>query len=181
MYKPRLHRCWPVVFGAAVLAMLLSSSPAEALTLTNRSIEISTAQPSATATHTFQFFLPSTTTLGSIVFLYCENSPLIDETCTPPPGLDVLSASLNGQTGNTGFSFDGASSTANKLVIARTPAAASVITSNYNFGGIVNPSTAGSTEFVRITTYASADGSGSFTDNGTVAFATLSPFSVGAN
>ncbi|MBI2285583.1 hypothetical protein HYU82_02060, partial [Candidatus Saccharibacteria bacterium] len=37
------------------------------------------------------------------------------------------------------------------------------------------------TEFVRITTYASADGSGSFTDNGTVAFATLSPFSVGAN
>ncbi|MBI4033447.1 hypothetical protein HY379_00430 [Candidatus Saccharibacteria bacterium] len=159
----------------------MSANPVGALTLTNRSIEVSTAQPSATASHTFEFVLPSTTTLGSIVFLYCENSPLISESCSAPPGLDVLSASLSGQTGNTGFSVDGASSTANKLVITRTAAAGAIITSRYIFDSITNPSTAGSTEFVRITTYASTDGSGSFTDNGTVAFATVSPFSVGAN
>lgn len=159
----------------------LSSLPVSALQLTSRFIEISSATPSATANHNFQFTLPSTTTLGSIVFYYCENSALLQHPCTPPPGLDVLSAALSAQTGNTGFSIDVANSTANKIVLTRTPAAGAIIASTYNFSGIINPSTAGSTEFVRITTYPTIDGSGPYTDNGTVAFATIPTLNVGAS
>jgi hypothetical protein len=158
------------LFGGATLAQDLS----------NMSVRISTAVPSATANHTFQFFVPTPTTVGSMAFEYCSNSSLIDDPCSVPAGLDVSGTVIANQSGNTGFSVDSADTTANKLVISRPPLNASVIDTNYVFNNIINPSAAGSTTFVRIFTYASTDGSGSFTDNGAVAFATESIFNVGA-
>lgn len=159
--------------------MLLGTS-VKALILSNRSIELSTAQPSATATHTFQFTYASASSTGSLAFEYCD-SPVFDYPCSAPAGTDVAGASISSQSGNTGFSVDGFNTTSNRLVLTRTPAVAATVPSEYVIADITNPSTAGQSVYVRITTYASTDGSGSFTDNGAVAFATLTPLSIGAS
>src|SRR3990167_7124705 len=80
------------------------SREAGALNLIPRSILVSTAVPSAVATHTFQFTYASTSSIGSVVFEYCDNSPLFDQPCNVPPGLNVLTASLGSQSGETGRS-----------------------------------------------------------------------------
>lgn len=148
--------------------------------LANRSVAISTAVPSAAATETFSLTPVTITSTGSIVFTYCTNSPQLADPCTPPAGLDLSSAALTQQTGNTGFSLDVAASTANSLVLTRAPAVASPVPSTYVFAPVTNPSAANQTVYVRISTYASTDGSGAFTDKGAVAFSTSQTFSVGA-
>ena len=154
---------------------------AEAAELQDRSISLSTAVPSATAIHSFGFTYQSSGLLGSIVFEYCDNSPLFDQPCTAPAGLDVSAANLDSQSGNDGFLIDPTDTTANKLVISRVPAAASAVTpSAYSFSNITNPSAAGQTVFVRISSYASDGGSGGVIDSGAVAFVTASRFTIGA-
>jgi hypothetical protein len=173
------------VLAIVVLISLLSLSVVmrgvSAQQLNDRSILISTAVPSATATHSYQFTYFSTVLTGSVIFEYCQNSPVFNEICDPPPGLDVSAATLNGQSGNLGYSFDGADSTANKIVLSRPAVAAVAVASTYTFGNVTNPSTPGHSEFVRISTHANSDGSGPVIDNGGVAFYTVSPFTIGAN
>lgn len=180
MYKPRLQRIWPVIMMTAVLVIATYATSVNALQLTNRSVETSTAQPSATSVHTFQFTYASASSTGSLVFQYCT-SPVFDFPCSAPAGIDVSGASISSQSGNTGFSVDSINTTSNRLVLTRTPAVAATVPSQYVIANITNPSTAGQSVYVRITTYASTDGSGSFIDNGAVAFATLTPLSVGAS
>ena len=145
-----------------------------------RSITLSSAVPSDTATHTFQFTVPSTTSLGSIVLQYCSNSPLPSFACTAPAGMDATSAILSSQTGNVGFSIDNGNSSANKLVLTRIPANGIIAPSSYVFSGVINPSTAGQIVYVRISTHVSTDGSGGNTDFGAVAFNVSTAFNVGA-
>lgn len=159
--------------------LVISAQPARASLLANRSLQLSTSQPSAAASHTFQFDFVSTGSVGSIVFEYCD-SPVFGYVCTAPTGLDVSSANLSSQSGNVGFIFDGVNSTNNKIVLTRAPVASAAVASSYTFNNITNPSTPSYSEYVRISTYASIDGSGSFTDNGAVAFATQPAFSVSA-
>ena len=99
---------------------------AEADQLSDRSITVSSATPSAVTNELYQFFVPGIYTLGSIVFEYCSNSPLLTVPCTAPAGLDVSGAGITSQTGNTGFSVDTADTTANKLVISRVPLSTAV-------------------------------------------------------
>jgi hypothetical protein len=150
------------------------------LEIKTRSVRIGTAVASANTSHIFTFTIPSANVLGSIAFEYCTNSPFYGFPCTAPAGLNVATASLASQNGNTGFAFDAVDTTANRLVINRTAAAGSAVASDYTFNGIANPSTAGQTVFVRIATYASTDATGSQTDNGAVAFAIVTPFRVDA-
>lgn len=180
MYKLRLRRPWLALVAIAILTIVALADTAQALQLTDRSLGVSSAVPSATATHTFQFTYASASSTGSIAFEYCD-SPVFDYPCNAPAGLDVTAASISSQSGNTGFSVDAINTTANRLVLTRPAAVAAIVSSQYEIANITNPSTAGQAIYVRLTTYASADGSGSFTDNGAVAFATVSPFSVGAN
>jgi hypothetical protein len=151
-----------------------------ALNLSNRSVTISTAQPSALANHDFQLTISSQGIIGSIVFQYCSNSPLFETGCVAPAGLSLSHASLTNQTGNTGFNIDSTASNANTLVIGRNPNTASLTPSNYNFTNIINPSINNQTTYVRITTYSSTDGSGNYIDRGAVAFTTNYNFVVGA-
>jgi hypothetical protein len=146
----------------------------------NRSVTLSTGVPSAVAEHLFKFTLPSTDDIGSIVFEYCSNSPLINFPCTPPAGLDVSSASLASQSGNVGFSIDGADSTANVIVLSRPTLAGNLLPNTYQFTNITNPSTAGQSVFVRIWTHNASDGSGPKIDGGAAAFAVQNIFNVGA-
>lgn len=151
-----------------------------ALQFSDRSVTLSTATPSATATHAFQMTFGSTAAVGSIVFEYCTNSPLFDVSCVPPAGLSLSGAALTQQTGNTGFIIDAVDSTATRLVISRAPLAAAAVPSSYNFANVTNPSTNNQTTYVRISTYTSTQGTGSYIDNGSVAFSTSTNFAVGA-
>jgi hypothetical protein len=167
-----------VIMSLSGLSLLTQHALAQQLTL--RSIAVSTATVSAPTTHDFKFTYVSVSSVASVAFEYCDNSPLPDQPCNAPPGLDLTSATLSSQSGNTGFAIDAIDTTANKLVLSRVPAAAIATPSEYVFTGFNNPSAPARTQFIRIFTYPTADGSGPFTDNGSVAYATVDPFLVGA-
>ena len=110
-------------------ALLINTSPILAIDINSRSITPLSVVPSAVTTHTFQFSLPTTNNVGSIIFNYCDNSPIIYEACTPPTGLSVSAANLASQSGNVGFSIDNADSTANKIVLSRPSAPGTLVPS----------------------------------------------------
>jgi hypothetical protein len=142
-----------------------------AFELPNRSVTIGTSRPSEVTTHVFNFDIVSSSTLGSIEFLYCVNSPLQTAPCVSPSGFSAVSTSLIAQSGETGFSIHPASG-GNRIVISRAPSNAFPQPSSYTFDNIVNPSDQQMTYFVRISTYASVDATGPLVDEGPVAFAT---------
>ena len=152
---------------------------ARATDLINRSITLKTSEPSASTQHTFTFTNPTATTLGSIRFDYCQNSPLFVDSCTAPTGLNLSPATLTSQTGNVGFVKDGLS-TSSSLVLSRSPSGTLSTTNVFQFSNVVNPSASDSTFFVRISLYSSNNTSGSSFDQGAVAFSTSGRLGVGA-
>lgn len=148
--------------------------------LENRSVRIGSSKASVTTSHIFSFTVPTGGTVGSIVFEYCSNTPIFGQPCTAPNGLDVSLATIDSQSGITGFTVHGFT-TANRLVITRTPAANGANQpAVYNFGNIVNPSDEDVPTYIRITTYASDDGTGAETDRGAVVFVIIPEFTVNA-
>jgi hypothetical protein len=139
--------------------------------LTNRSIEVYSSQSSVVTLHEFSYNILSTESVGSIVFEYCENSPLPSASCSAPAGLDVSSAVLDSESGETGFIVDPLS-TANRLIITRLPSVTATGPNQYVFSNITNPSLVNQTTYVRISLHGSTDGTGPSTDEGSVAFAT---------
>ncbi len=178
--KPRrfVHLLQAGLLLAVLVASLWSKqAPVSAARLTGRSVTVSTAALSAASQYDFVFDLNSSATVGSIVFEYCENSPLRQFSCDPQPGMDVSAASLTSQYGQTGFSIG--SATANTITLTRAPSAVGSGQVEYVFDNNTNPSQA-ETVFVRISLYASTDGSGSYSDEGAVAFATANTLQVSA-
>jgi len=159
---------------------LLSAGRTSADINQNRSIILTSGTPSAITSHLIKFDEATTNNIGSITFEYCSNSPIRFESCTPPAGLDVSSASLTSQSGNTGFTIDNTDTTANVIVLTRATAPGATVPSSYLFDNITNPSTPGQSVFVRVWTHASTDGSGPLIDGGAVAFAVQSVFNIGA-
>jgi hypothetical protein len=139
------HRLLLVLVVCLILATIfINGGKTSAVTMFNRSVNISTATPSAVATHSFKFDVPTSSTIGSILFEYCSNSPSFFGSCSPPAGLDLSAATLATQTGNTGFSIDNADSTASTIVLSRPASAGTITPSSYIFDNITNPSAAGS-------------------------------------
>src|SRR5579862_1416700 len=165
---------------SAIVSSVLLPATAKAAELTNRSVTLGSAIASATDSYNFNFTVQSTSNLGSIAFDFCSNSPILSEPCIPPAGLDVSAATLASQSGNIGFSVDGVDTTTNELALTRVPVAGIATNTNFVFDNITNPSAAGTTTFVRITTYATNNISGPYTDNGSVAYETATPFQIGA-
>ncbi len=147
----------------------ISTAFVSATQVTSRSVAIGSSEPSAVTNHRFQFDIPTVSNLGSIQFEYCSNSPQHDAPCAQPAGLNVSSTVLSAQTGEVGFTVDPAT-TANSILISRVPSLNSPITVAYNFTNITNPSSLFEIVYVRISTFATADGSGARTDEGSVAF-----------
>lgn len=141
---------------------------ASAAQVTERSITLSSATKQATAVrYNVEFTAPAAA--DEIVIDFCTNSPLIGETCTPPPGLVVDNAVASGVT------IDATNTTNNKITGTRA------ITQGENvaieFTGIVNPTDAG-TVYARILTFATGNADnyvsgtpGTYVDSGSVAFA----------
>lgn len=153
--------------------------PVYAQDLFLRSVTVSSSVPAAQISETFTFSLPTTNSIGSIAFEHCL-SPLPADPCVPPSGYSSNSATLVSQSNNIGFTINVGNSTINKPVISRAPASGNLGTTSYSFNGVINGNAPGQTIYVRIATYASIDGTGPVTDGGTVAFAILGGFSIGA-
>ncbi|MDB5161345.1 MAG: hypothetical protein JWO96_725 [Candidatus Saccharibacteria bacterium] len=133
--------------------------------LINRSIAIGTAVGGANTTHTFSFEFPVTVNIGSLMFEYCTD-PIDSITCVNPSGSDVTGAVLDSQSGETGFSI--VSTDQNHIILGRPAADVGPQTNSYQFSNVINPFNKGPF-FVRISAYASSDGSGSWLSFSSVA------------
>src|SRR6186997_857199 len=129
----RLPYQFLLVFLGSIFFGLVSAIPrlSGAETIQNRSIHVNSAIASEVTSHTFQLTLPTTTNIGSIVFEYCSNSPLIYLTCSAPAGFDASSSVLATQSGNTGFSIDNTNTTTNKIVLTRPVSPGLTVPSTY--------------------------------------------------
>jgi hypothetical protein len=183
-------RVAPFIVGVTLLGIIgvsaLPSHNVSAAQITNRSLTLQAgatdggSKPSGNVNHYFQFTVPSVgnTSIGSIKFLYCTTAsgpPATPSACTTPAGLNTGSATLD-ETGSaaTGFSIN--TSTAGAPYITRSAAsvtAGSVL--KFKLQGVTNPDgtdcsgSSSCTFFVRISTYASTDTTGSAIDKGAVA------------
>lgn len=175
--KPITFALVAVVCAAWVMTYQFMPT-ASAAKLTTRRLLVGTSEPSANTSHDFSFTIGTNGNVGSISFLYCTNTPFQNDSCDAPAGLDLTGASLDSQSGEVGFSIDGAS-TANNIILSRVVSSASQSAVAYGFSGVVNPSLINSSIFVRILTYSSTDATGPATDFGAVVFSTSGDLTIG--
>jgi hypothetical protein len=179
-----------IVLATAYLSVIFSGS-VSAAQLTSRSLTLQAgttdagSKPSGVVKHLFSFTTATTGNVGSIKFQYCLAA---SGTCTTPAGLSTTAATLSNQTGATGFSI--VNGTNGVPYITRSTASISSGTAvSYQFSTVTNPDNtncfSGTTPqsnncpfYVRITTYASTDTTGSSTDTGTVAASTATQITL---
>lgn len=162
----------------ATLGQALLPALASADGVTSRSIALSSATVNAAGV-TYKVSFTAAQAVGAYIVEFCNDSPVIGQTCTAPTGFDATSAAL-GADGTTATAVTGST---NKLVVTNTIAAAGSVTDS--FTGIHNPSTTGPL-YARIITFdtaanASAAASDTATgakDSGSVAISINSNVSV---
>lgn len=165
-----------------VLMLIFTPKASAGPQVLDRFLMLDNSAPAASAQQRIGFRYTNFTSLvGSVSLEYCANSPLPQLVCVPPTGLDARNASLNSQSGQTGFSINLLASTANKIVITRGPQApsASQADSEYIFTDIQNPSSSGS-YYLRIQTYSTVDATGVAIEEGGVVFTIQEQFNVAA-
>ena len=173
-----------VLFTAGIALGVPLSSPVLAANFSTREFRMTDNLVNAVADYTLTFSGQTIGTVGSIRLQLCTNDPFIGTACTAPNGFDLRAATLVSQTGMTGFSIS-ASTTANQLILTRTPGTSVAGTVSYGLQGIHNPSSAG-TIFGRLETFASSDASGAnidasglavdYTDNAVNVSTTVPPY-----
>jgi hypothetical protein len=183
MNRTTHHTMFRIISVVAVFAMIalqfVPFGTAHAAQITTRSLTLQAgatdggSAPGGNVNHVFGFTLPTSGTVGSIKFQYCTTA---SGTCTMPVGMDstLAGTALGTTTGLTGFTLN--KTTNGSPYITRAAAAVTgpqAVT--VPIDGIKNPTTTNLTFFVRISTYASTDTTGSATDTGTVTAATASP------
>jgi hypothetical protein len=189
------HKSVFSVFAVFVIALALTLQAffvpnVSAAQITTRSLTLMAgatdggAKPGGNVKHYFQFAIPSTgSAIGSIKFQYCTTAADVGAaTCVTPTGLTTTGGSMGDETGSgaTGFSGLPANTTTNGTFIIKRASASVPSNGNlkYRLDSIVNPGPQKGTFFVRISTYASLDGTGSAIDTGTVAASTDEPIIV---
>lgn len=171
--------------GHILQALLLLAVPvlftghSQAGQLSQRRVSISSPIAGGVVSHTISFEIVTPGALGSIQLQYCDNDPFVGTACTAPPGLDLTGAILSTQTGETGFTIDPAS-TANNVILTRVPAASLAGPVEYVFTNVINPTTPNNSTYVRMSTYATNDGTGPRTDQGGAVFSTAGSFGTAA-
>jgi len=159
----------------ATVSTALKSETADAAQINNRSLTLVAgatdggSKPNGVVNHLYNFTVPGgAPTIGSIQFQYCTTA---SGTCTMPTGLVTTSATLNSQTGATGFTM--VNTTNGSPYLTRSAAAIGVNTAvSYQLNTITNPTAANAAFFVRITTFTSTTATTGATDTGTVAAST---------
>ena len=188
---------------ALVLAALLPaiiSGIAKADIPTSRKITLSSSAGAATnVTYTLQFTTAqsaASSNIGGLVVDFCDNSPILGDTCTAPTGFNNNKATLalGTQVGITGFAVDTTNSTANRVVLTRTVtsiATATAVTIPLGTGAgtsFTNPTLGNHTFYARVLTYAlgataqayASITPGSYVDAGGVAMSTANTLQITA-
>ena len=174
------------VFAVFVIALALTLQTlfvpsVSAAQITNRSLTLQAgttdggSKPGGIVRHAFAFTLPTAGNVQSVKFEYCTtaaNSPSFP-TCVTPTGLSTTSATLGTESGATGFSIVNTTNGAPYLTRSTSSIGANTNVT-YRLDNVTNPTVVGSF-FVRITSYATADTTGSLTDSGTVTASTNEP------
>ncbi len=165
------------LFLILTIVLLNSFQPtARATALLNRSVATSSSLPGQVNDQKFTFTVQSSSIIGSISFLYCENSPIFALLCDPPVGLDLQPSVLSTQSGEIGFT-DHPNTTATRKVISRVASLTTLGQKSYTFNGVVNSTSIGAI-YIRISTYASTDGTGVPVDTGAVIYTNLPALTV---
>jgi hypothetical protein len=178
------------IMGGGLLP-LINEGTVLAASITQRSVAIGSAVPSAITTYSFGFVPGTTDPIQSLEFQACTTAL---GACTNPAGLSFTAAAggtVSGWTNATNFTVDttgggGCAPAANVLCAKRTQVANEAASGSHSisFTNITNPSgasctTTNCTFFIRITTYSTA----AYTtpiDTGTVASSTTQLFTVNA-
>lgn len=166
------------LFFLTAIGFFFFCLPVSAELLPNRSLYILDSNGGAVTQHQISFQFPDNSVVGSLVLQYCT-SPVEDLPCTMPAGFDASGAVFANQSGETGFSV--LSQTANEFTLTRPPSAVAPAPqlNTYTFNNVTNPSNVG-TFYLRISTYASVDGSGPKIDYGGTAAAITTAVSISA-
>lgn len=154
------------------------STDAYAAQITQRSLTLQSgttdggSKPGGVVNHFFQFTIPTTGNIGSIQFLYCTTA---SGTCTTPTGLVTTTATIGSEGGAaTGFTLT--ATTNGSPYLTRTAASvAGGSALSYQLKTITNPTASNQAFYVRVSTFASIDTTGTATDTGTVAASTANP------
>jgi len=168
-----------VFFFIMSLFMSFYSVSVNSLDLLNRSLQISDSFNGVPVENLFTFDKQGLSTIASIEFEYCSNSPLQTDACTPPSGFDVSTFSIVSQSGMTGFS-NSVATTANRAIITRAAVAEPATTASYTIDGFNNPASPESIIYVRISIYDGIDATGTKVDQGSVVFVLDSRYDVTA-
>ena len=168
-----------MVFSFILIFLCVSPAFVGAAELLTRSVSVGSSVANEVTTHTFGFAVMGTSTVQSIRFQYCSNSPLETQPCTAPTGLNVSSFVLSSQTGITGFSTSPAT-TANMIALNRASSSVGPVSASYVFDSIQNPSAPNMTIYVRIGLYDGPNATGTRVDQGSVAFSTEEGFNLEA-
>lgn len=164
----RARLCLALVICTVCISLYSDGHKALGDVLHYRSLTLTNAQASSTATYKFQFDITTAGMLGSIQAEFCSNSPILSVPCVAPSGFDILGSSLAAQAGETGFSISPLT-TANKLILNRVPSNDVAGTVSYVLDNVLNPSSEGS-YYARLQTFATSDASGPNTDYGGLAY-----------
>lgn len=158
---------------------------ASAANLTSRSITLSDSSAGA-ASVSYELKATTTTAIaaaGGMIIEFCDNNPLIGQTCNHPAGLSVASVSAS-----TGTATDIDTTTPGDNATIQWIAGGSGLSAgaaDITFSGIHNPTATG-TFYARVTTYAGApdytdaQNVGTVADQGEVALSTTSSVGVTA-
>lgn len=162
-----------LLFGS--IALVINPSSAHAAQITDRSLQLIGAsgnggsEAGAAVDELLTFTVASTATIGSIGFLYCTTA---DGTCTTPTGLVTTSATLASQSGYTGLTIDNTTNGDPYLSSASPSSVSGGTQLVYQLDDVTNPTTTNQTFYIRISTYALTDATGTPIDTGNVAAST---------
>lgn len=207
-----------VLAGVALMPAVLLSSQASGAQLTSRFIDMSANQTSEGSgrdsgdaagqdvSYRVGFTLPSSSTFQGIVVNFCNNSPIVGDSCTAPTGFsldptgaydpgagaDSVALDLDAQSGISGFTIDTVNSDDNTLILTGSAAALTGAVT-FDLGsiadddGIYNPSVNG-TFYARILLYATSGAAqaydpvttGTYLHDGGVALAVADELTISA-
>ena len=157
------------VLAIAAVAVLPVSASAAALS--PRNITVGSSGQGVTTNYVVAVTTATTANIGSIKFEFCTTAT---GACVKPGGVTTTGATLDAQSGATGFTID--NTTDGVPFITRVAASVnSGVALSYTLGTIVNPSATNTTYYVRTTTYTGTDGVTGPTDTGAVALSTAQP------
>ena len=131
-----------------ILALLVAFSYSPAVTLastvTNYQMNMSNQLPGQLSQYNFSFTIPSSVSSQLILLQFCSNSPLYEQICVTPAGLNASGVVVSSLSNLPGFSYNSSLSNTNNVIFSSlNPTNLPSGQVNINLNNIVNTSTIG--------------------------------------